>query len=434
MGPVRVFVRSILLRVCKLPRAFRPNIYQAGRAFTVALLLLSGVFLAVAQGPFQEAPAGYDNFTNGSVTQGDMDAGHTNFTEVEDATQNGLGPTYNAVSCVDCHQSVADGGASQVKELRAGHMRNFQFVPATVTLGDGVTQITGRSLINQRAICTDAVAQLGPEENIRATRLSLSTFGDGFVEAVADADLIAIAQHQARSTFGRIHGEAIMVPISEGSGRTFRVGRFGWKDQHASLLSFSADAYLNEMGVTSTLQPNEVTTVCNPPGMVEPNSTDDIFQFTAFMRGLKTPPQDANIANSADGHAGADLFNKLGCATCHVGTLHTVPPGTVLNDGTLTVNSSLGNMAFHPFGDYLLHDIGTGDGIVQNGPPDTRNKVRTMPLWGLRTRVELLHDGRALDLYQAIRMHNNEADFAAEQFERLSAADKARLITFLKCL
>ena len=424
-------------------RSFSPRISlsQAARVLTPTLLLLSGVLLTVAQGPFQEAPTGFDNLTNGSVSQNDMDNGHAQFVQVEQPIPDGLGPAYNAVSCVDCHQSIADGGASQVKELRAGHLDHGRFVPATVTLGDGVTQIQQRSLINQRAICTDAVAHLGPDENIRATRLSLSLFGDAFVEAVADADLMAIAEMQAATTHGRVHGEAILVPILEGSGRAVRVGRFGWKNQHGSLLSFASDAYLNEMGITNRFNQTEATTVCNPTsGITEPNNpaksdnSDDIFTFANFMRGLKAPPQDAALTVSNDARAGADLFNKIGCATCHVSTLHTVPPGTVLNDGTLIVSSALGNLSFHPYGDYLLHDIGTGDGIVQNGPPDTRNKVRTMPLWGLRTRVEFLHDGRAQDLYQAIQHHRNEADAAADQFEVLSASDKARIIAFLKSL
>ena len=402
-------------------------------AVILTLLLTTGLLLAVAQGPFTDAPTGYDNLTNGAVTPSAMDAGHGQFIQVEQPIQDGLGPLFNAVSCVDCHQSIADGGASQVRELRAGHLENGHFVGATITLGDGVTKVGPRSLIDLRAICTDAIGHLTPQDNIRALRLSLSLFGDAFVEAVADADLIAIAQQQIHTTHGRVHGEAIMVPIAEGSGMTVRVGRFGWKDQHASLLSFASDAYLNEMGVTNPFNQTEVTTVCNQDNNT-PNNTDDIFSFTDFMRGLKAPPQDTALATSTDARAGEALFNKIGCATCHVAALNTVAPGTVLNDGSYTVSAAIGNKTIHPFGDYLLHDIGTGDGIVQNGPPDTRNKVRTMPLWGIRTRVEFLHDGRAHDLFQAIRAHENEADASSDQFENLSHEDKAKIIAFLKCL
>jgi CxxC motif-containing protein (DUF1111 family) len=404
------------------------------RAVVLSLLLTTGLLLAVAQGPFDPAPTGFDNFTNGAVDQGLMSKGHDQFIQVEDPIKDGLGPLFNAVSCVDCHQSIADGGGSQVRELRAGHLQDGQFVGATITLGDGVTKVGPRSLIDLRAICMDAIGQLTPQDNIRALRLSLSLFGDAFVEAVADADLIAIGQKQIQTTNGRVHGEAIMVPIAEGTtGHGMRVGRFGWKDQQASLLSFASDAYLNEMGVTNPFNQTEVTTVCNQDPN-NPNNTDDIFAFTDFMRGLKAPPQDAALAASTDAQAGAALFNQIGCATCHVPALNTVAPGTVLNDGAYTVSGAIGNKTIHPFGDYLLHDIGTGDGIVQNGPRDTRHKVRTMPLWGLRTRVEFLHDGRAHDLYQAIQAHQNEADQASDQFEHLSATEKAKIITFLKSL
>jgi CxxC motif-containing protein (DUF1111 family) len=401
--------------------------------FLLPIVGVSGFLLAPAGGPFSEAPTGFDNLTNGAVLQSEMDAGHQAFIETE-GIADGLGPTYNATSCVSCHQSIADGGASQIKELRAGHIDRERFIPATVTLADGVTQIHGRSLVNQRAICTEAVEQLDPPEDIRATRLSLSLFGDSFVEAVADTDFLAISREQTITTHGRVHGEAILVPILEGSGRAMRVGRFGWKDQHASLLSFSADAYLNEMGITNPLQPTEATNICNPAGIAEPNNSDDIFKFATFLRGLKAPPQDTLRANSSDAQAGAVLFRKIGCETCHVATLNTVPPRTTLNDGTFIVPDALGNLRFHPYSDFLLHDIGTGDGIVQNGPPDTRNKVRTMPLWGLRTRVEFLHDGRALDLYQAIELHRNEADESADLFDRLSTSDKASIMAFLKSL
>lgn len=411
------------------------------RILGVAVCLLLAVCLAVFGESFVEAPTGFDGLTNGSVDQTTMNAAHDQFAEVEAPAPNGLGPLYNAVSCLDCHQSIADGGHSQVKELRAGHLDHLgNFVGATITLNDGST-VGPRSLIDLRAICPQAIGQLGPQENIRALRLSLPLFGDAFVEAVADADLLNLSKQQYETTHGAIHGQAISVPISEGTGGT-RIGRFGWKDQHASLLSFASDAYLNEMGVTNNFNPTEVTTTCNPPvaptadatHVTEPNNTDDIFTFTTFMRALKAPPRDDKLATSLDAQVGADLFRQIGCQTCHVDTLHTVPANTVLNGGNYTVSAAIGGVVFHPYGDFLLHDIGTGDGIVQNGPPNTRNKVRTMPLWGVRTRVEFLHDGRARDLLEAIRAHRGEADEVREDFEHLSPDQKAKIISFLKSL
>jgi CxxC motif-containing protein (DUF1111 family) len=389
--------------------------------------------LSVFGSGFLEAPTGFDGLTNGSVGQTAMDAAHDQFVEVEAPVPNGLGPLYNAVSCLDCHQSIADGGNSQVRELRAGHHdHNGSFVGATITLNDGST-VGPRSLINLRAICPQAIGQLGPQDDIRALRLSLPLFGDGFVEAVSDDDLIRISKQQSDTTHGEIHGQAIYVDISEGTGGK-RIGRFGWKDQHASLLSFASDAYLNEMGITNNFNPTEVTQTCNPQGIAEPNNLKDIFNFAIFMRALKAPQRAENLKWSLDAQVGADLFEQIGCQTCHIETLHTVPATTKLNGGDYTVSDAIGGKTFHPYGDFLLHDIGTGDGIVQNGPPNTANKIRTMPLWGLRTRVEFLHDGRARDLYEAIRDHRGEADDSREAFARLSQEQKARIIAFLKTL
>ena len=411
------------------------------RILGIAVLLLLPVSLAVFGSGFVEAPTGFDGLTNNSVDQATMDKSRGQFAEVEAPAPNGLGPLYNAVSCLDCHQSIADGGHSQVRELRAGHLDHHgNFVGATITLNDGST-VGPRSLINQRAICAEVIGQLSPQDNIRALRLSLPLFGDGFVEAVSDEELLEIAKQQHDSTEGEIHGQAIYVAILEGAGGK-RIGRFGWKDQHASLLSFSSDAYLNEMGITNNFNPTEETTTCNPPvaaasdatHVTEPNNMEDIFNFTTFMRALKAPPRDEKLASSPDALVGADLFRQVGCQTCHVDTLHTVPAGTTLNGGAYKVSDAIGDKVFHPFGDFLLHDIGTGDGIVQNGPPNTRNKMRTMPLWGLRTRVEFLHDGRARDLYEAIHHHRGEADEVRERFDRLPKEQKAEIIAFLKSL
>jgi CxxC motif-containing protein (DUF1111 family) len=160
-----------------------------------------------------------------------------------------------------------------------------------------------------------------------------------------------------------------------------RIGRFGWKDQHASLLSFAGDAYLNEMGITNRLQPDEVTQVCNPPvsqanpppagDVTEPNSLpdpndnnlEDIDHFTRFMRATKAPPRDSLLASTAAANRGEKLFKRIGCAVCHVGEMVTAPAGAKLDGGTFTVTAGLGSKIFHPYSDFLLHDVGTGDGI-----------------------------------------------------------------------
>src|SRR5438105_14826629 len=183
--------------------------------------------------------------------------------------------------------------------------------------------------------------------------------------------LVAIANNQPSQSGGQIAGEFIQVPVVE-AGNKIRGGRFGWKNQHASLLSFAADAYLNEQGVTSRLQPTDVTIVCDtvadPEDHPDANGLADIDRFATFMRATKAPPIDSALAATSDAQTGSQLFDQIGCSICHVRTITTAPAGTVINQGAFTVPAALGSKNIHPFSDFLLHNVGTGDGIVQNGP------------------------------------------------------------------
>ena len=181
-----------------------------------------------------EAPAGFAGKTNGLTDQATYDADRETFEE-RDEIADGLGPVYNAQSCAECHQNPLTGGISQVTVLRAGHRdRAGNFVEAP-----------GGSLVHDRAIDPRIQEVVTPEEDIRTFRTSLNLLGDGFVEAIDDNTLVDIARNQPRLSGGLINGQIIRVPVLEAPGIT-RVARFGWKNQHASLLSFSADAYLNE--------------------------------------------------------------------------------------------------------------------------------------------------------------------------------------------
>jgi CxxC motif-containing protein (DUF1111 family) len=156
--------------------------------------------------------------------------------------------------------------------------------------------------------------------------------------------------------------------------------------------------------------------------------------FTRFMRASKAPPRDAALAATADAQAGSNLFNQVGCNICHVRNITTAPAGTVINRGALTVPPALGNKVIHPFGDFLLHNVGTGDGIVQNGGQSTRNKVRTAPLWGVRSRGRLMHDGETLNRNESILRHAGEATGVINSYRNLSTNQKNQLITFLNSL
>src|SRR5712692_3641366 len=426
----------------------------------ISLLAVSVLLLAP---PFPEAPAGFDNKTNGMVDDATHAADQAKFDETE-ALDDGLGPLYNTQSCRECHQNPTSGGPSQVTELRVGHAGpHGEFVNPEIPIARGTEVIKGRSLVNDRAICPNAAfpgteiqERVPDSEKIRTFRVSLNLLGDGFVEAVPDRTFIDLAREQCKKNHNKICGQVLYVPVVEAPGQT-AVGRFGWKDQQASLLSFSADAYLNEMGITSRLQPDEVTNLCNT--VSEPNDTPgpdglaDIDHFARFVRATEAPARDAQLAETPQAKRGSDLFDKIGCAVCHVRTLTTAAAGTKINGGAFTIPAALGSKSFHPFGDFLMHDVGTGDGIViplvehyaraarqmpkECSPENfqrTRNRVRTAPLWGVRLRPRLMHDAESLTFLDAILRHRQEAEQASQRFRRLKRNDQESIVAFLSSL
>jgi CxxC motif-containing protein (DUF1111 family) len=412
-----------------------------------ALTVLGTGLARVTAKSATEAPAGFNtpsfngaqSVSNGLVEPpGDTFARDQEVYEENHSVQTGLGPVYNATACVSCHENPNSGGASQFTELRVGHQdENGNFVNPTIFVNDGKNTITGRSIVNDRAIGPEAQEHIPATENIRALRAALNTLGDGFVEAIDDKTLIAIAQGQPELSEGRIHGEVVQAPIFEAPGQS-RVGRFGWKDQHSSLLSFIGDAYLNEMGITNRLRPTDVTTVLKTTKDPEDQPDDlglaDIDHFAQFIRGTMVPPRDTALAATPAALRGGELFRRVGCGVCHVESITTAPAGTVIDGGMFIVPDALGDKIIHPFGDFLLHDIGTGDGIVQVGPQDTANKLRTAPLWGLRTKPRFMHDLRSLSLEDAIARHEGEAREPARHFRELSPEERQALITFLNTL
>ncbi|HVG29738.1 MAG TPA: di-heme oxidoredictase family protein [Pyrinomonadaceae bacterium] len=402
-----------------------------------AAFVLPAAFTRKVEGQTQ-APTGFDNLTNGVSAQATFDADLAVFAEQE-VIADGLGPVYNAQSCGECHQNPVTGAISQITELRAGHFDGVNFIDAA-----------GGSLINDRATnanIQERVPSTGDE--VRTFRTSLNTLGDGFVEAIDSNTIVAISNSQPAG----MRGQVIQVPVLEAGG-ALRVARFGWKNQHASLVSFSSDAYLNEMGITNRFALAENTSngrfvgfgsgfdpvpdnaPCeNPPaGNCGEDPEDDIQVFARFMRATKAPARNAETQNTADAVAGSQLFDQVGCNICHVRNITTAPTGTVINGGAFTVPAALGNKIIHPFGDFLLHDVGTGDGIVQNGGQSTRNKVRTAPLWGVRSRDRLMHDGESLTRSEAILRHAGEATTVINNYRALSVTQRNQIATFLNSL
>jgi CxxC motif-containing protein (DUF1111 family) len=467
----------------------------------------------------EEAPTGFNNSTNGFEDQEAFDKVREAFEEIETISE-GLGPVYNATACVSCHQNPVTGSSTQVAELRAGHHKPDPKDPKRVIF----VEPPGGSLIHQRAIDAAIQEHVRSEDEVRTLRLSTNTLGNGFVEVIPDEEILKIRHEQPEG----LKGLPVLVPVvirgKKGADGAFefveRIGRFGWKCQEASLINFSAGAYLNEIGITSPLQPEENTSsgrdvsqfdrVADPEDKVDPNDPDnqehpfgdDVKAFARFMRSTSAPPRDFSLVGTEDVAVGEKVFRdettpaskKLGCAICHhpdyttpkagtrIRTLH--PHGRRPGSDLGTVPKALGNKTIHPYSDFMLHEIGTGDGIAQTqhaqrAPRDvynlekvpdniviqegsvrvqavpqegnrralgdqpvldqrTINMIRTAPLWGLRVRPQLLHDGSALTLDEAIRKHKvrskaGDVDLPGN-YEKLTDEQKKQLKAFLNSL
>ncbi len=394
-----------------------------------------------ANGWPQEAPRSFTS-QNGFLSQKQFDEARSEFEEVE-TPASGLGIHFNETSCAGCHVAGGDrrlpGGSGPITELRAGFLGgNNEFIPAP-----------GGTLITTKAVggAIPEARALSDSQNIRDRFITLSLFGAGFVESVADDVLRGIAKKQASQSHGRIRGLIREVPILEAPGK-LSVGRFGWAAQHASLLSFSADAYRNEMGITSPLAPNDNTLLGDPvdDGVADPEDTGGKFGrnvelFASFMRALAAPPLLLPPAQNErkEIEEGFKVFKSIGCTACHLPELVTAKEGTWVLGRAFRVPKALGNKKFHPYGDFLLHDIGTGPNTLREGmPPETRGKIRTAALWGVGTRQAngepLLHDGSARTLEDSINRHKNSAAPEAEKFQRLSERQRTRLLKFLRSL
>jgi CxxC motif-containing protein (DUF1111 family) len=396
---------------------------------TVFLTLLVAVPLVLAA---VDAPTGFDNITNGFENQTNFDLDRAQFDTVEQIA-DGLGPVYNAQACRECHQNPVSASSTQVNELRAGKLNN----------DGGFVDHPGGSLINDRAIDAAIQEHIFDTDTIRTFRTSLNLLGDGFVEAMPDSEFTRIQSAQPAAMKGTIISVRVLESPST-SRSDLRIARFGWKNQHASLLSFAADAYLNEMGITNPLFPTENTSNGNSVAAFDtvPDPEDaatsahpfgpDVEAFARFMRSTKAPPRGATISSSEDPSPGEVVFDRIGCQNCHTDSITTAPEGTSFNGGTFIVTGALANKTFHPYGDFMLHDVKTGDGIVQGKA--TGALIRTAPLWGLRTRTRLMHDGQSLTIRDAILRHGAQAAPTVTAFNALSAADDSALFTFLNSL
>jgi CxxC motif-containing protein (DUF1111 family) len=333
---------------------------------------------------------------------------------------------FNANSCANCHSLPFPGGSSKAAVMRLGFRESGGYVGAGL---EGIDHVHDETMLQ-------------PKHPISGLRVTLDLLGDGYIEAIPDSEFRTLAAREAKETGGIIHGELTEVTLPEAAKSAREVGRFGWKDQHGSLISAAAEALRNELGVPNEYYPAPLGAAhLNAVSLPAKDSSqiDHIRALVAFIRSTEPIAPDPERSLLPEVIAGSQLFDRIGCSICHVRTLTTAPPGTKMLDGTLTVSSRLGNREIHPFSDFLLHDVGTGDGIVQNVRPQdydetTANKFRTPPLWGLRYRSWMMHDGKAITYHQAIMRHGGEAKGVVEAYERLTPKEQEELREFLNSL
>jgi CxxC motif-containing protein (DUF1111 family) len=429
------------------------------------------------------------------ISAADFAAARANFAATE-ALPDGLGPIFNERGCGNCHNVGAIGGAGEPIERRFGRFVGGIFDPFDGTLseidvGGSLLQLftvgnfnnpdlpaasRGSCQPGNPTLCCVPQEVIPPEATVRAGRLTTPLFGLGLVDAMPDAFFDALAAAEPASVRGMARREGILFPDVQDPAQaigTIRVARFGWKAAVPTLQQFAADAYLNEMGITTQscfrgtsintfatenlpdANPAAVPVGCDdlaplqPPDVVAatgiPVNTDDavgscaggrtevqadLANFFTFMTFLAPPGPDAtDRADTISINRGSPLFSQIGCANCHTRKPFVTPP----NPPT----GVPGNFTFHPFSDFLVHDMGTLGDMIGADPGETlaqTRRMRTAPLWGIKVRNKLLHDGRTTDIATAIRAHDGQAAPARKAFVALSSADQHAVVQFVRSI
>jgi CxxC motif-containing protein (DUF1111 family) len=342
----------------------------------------------------------------------------------------GMGPIFNKTNCVSCHSTPRGGwGNAAVTHFGVVDEKGF------FHLVSGESQ----SLLQDFAVSEGCKEHVPDEATFTATRVTNSSMAFGMVEAIPDADIAARADPEdadGDGISGRVHW---VQPLEDPEG-PLRAGRFGWKAQVATVLTFSADAARNEMGITNRLIPTEnapnndaarlagCDPVPDPEDVPDPEGLAFIDRVTDFQRYLAVPPQTPKA-----GMAGEAIFVSVGCARCHVPEWST--------SSSAALEPALRGKVIRPYSDFLLHDMGLlGDGVTDGYAGEL--EMRTPTLWNLRTRDPMLHSGAASGgtfserIRTAIALHGpyGEGAASAEAFAMLPEADKERVVAFLDSL
>lgn len=353
-----------------------------------------------------------------------FEAGRTAFMAEEDVA-DGLGPVFNEAACVTCHlgRGGAVGGSTGRLETRFGRLSADGSFDPMAAQGGSLLQDHAIGLTPSGAY-TYVAERVPADATVVAKRRTTPLFGLGLVDAVPDAEIHAIAAVQRIFAPGIAGRVAVVDDLAAGRQA---VGKFGWKNGNPTLFQFSGDAYLNEMGITSPFFPDENcpqgdcgSLQYNPRPDLNDASGADVQAFADFMTFLGPPPRGPTTLTTLRGEL---LFAVIGCGQCHVPALVT---------GRNAV-PALDEKVFHPYSDFLLHDMGTlGDGIAQGaaGP----REMRTAPLWGLSANTAFLHDGSASTPEDAILAHDGQGSRARDRFSGLDVSQKAALLAFLDTL
>jgi CxxC motif-containing protein (DUF1111 family) len=399
------------------------------------------------------------------ITAADFAAAKAAFVTVEDL-DDGLGPIFNEKGCGNCHTQGASGGAGVQIERRFGTFVNGLFKSLS-SEGGSLRQLftVGTFTGSSGQTCTAPLEHEPLDATVHNVgRLTTPLFGLGLVDSLPDSVFDGIAAGQPLAVRGIVNRVKVLLPDphdpTQSVGST-RVGRFGWKAGVANLVQFSADAYLNEMGITTQhciagVSVLSFATESKPNGIAQPAGCDDrgpggpgvpagtddgvgscagglteiqedVELFADFMTFLAPAATDPTI-DPVVAQQAFDIGSRIGCATCHVPGPYTTP--------AVPFNGVPGNMQFFPGSDFLVHDMGSlGDLIGEDGNTVAQTRLmRTAPLWGLRFRTKFLHDGRATTITGAIQAHAGQGAAAASAFNVLSASDKTILLTGLKAL
>ncbi len=402
------------------------------RKMTISAALMMASLTATSFGATQPAagdpisgltPAELEAFNNGKVAF-----------EKSFLPEEGLGPIFNKESCANCHSGPAIGGASSQFVTRFGYMDDKGgFFDPLAGLGGSLQQVS--------AISPECEELIPDAANVTAQRITPPIFGAGFVEAIEDADIHANVGNQSNGVTGVVR---TVVPLEGGDPTP---GRFGWKLGVPTMRTFSGDAFLNEMGITNELVPDEnapngdaallalCDMVADPEDVTDENNKTFVDKFTDFQRFLAPPPQTPK-----SGMTGEALFNQVGCNVCHIAEWTTADDPEV--------EDAIRDKTFRPYSDFLLHDAGSAGDFIGDGPV-LPTEIRTTPLWGIALSGQNWHDGSIngdfdARMLEAISRHGAfgaEAKFAHDSFfgagkkgGGLSPAEQQQVIDFLQSL